>query len=334
MSENKKITRRQFLQIIAAGSVAGLALKFGVDKLTADEMVSETRLLMGTVVNLTIISDDPVAARSAIRACLERMSELEAVLSRFQPESQLSRLNRTGAVEDAHPALLGMVRRSIELGELTGGAFDITVKPLLDLYQVAPGLLPTAGQIGQALKLVGYRNIDLSGQRVAFRLPGMSVTLDGIAKGFIVDEGVAVLRQFGFTNVMVEAGGDLMGMGKKAPHSPWMIGLQAPRTEMGDLMATFNIQNQAIATSGDYMQAFTSDFANHHIIDPRSGHSSPELASASVIAPTAAVADGLATAVMVIGLAGLQLIEGLSGCEAYVVTKDIVVLKTSGFQES
>lgn len=334
MSGSNRITRRQFLQIIAAGSVASLALKFGVDKLTAAEMVSETRLLMGTVVNLSIISDDPVAARSAIRACLERMSELEAVLSRFQPDSQLSRLNRTGVVVEADAALLGMVRQSLELSELTDGAFDITVKPLLDLYQAETGLLPTAAQIRQALRLVGYRNIKLTDHQVGFRLPGMSLTLDGIAKGFIVDEGVAVLRQFGFANVMVEAGGDLMGMGEKTPHSPWRIGLQAPRAGMGDLMATFNIQDQAIATSGDYMQAFTPDFANHHIIDPRSGHSSPELASVSILAPTAAMADGLATAVMVMGKAGLQLIEQLSSCEAYAVTKDSVVLKTSGFQES
>ena len=110
------------------------------------------------------------------------------------------------------------------------------------------------------------------------------------------------------------------------------MGLQAPRAEMGRLMATFNVQNQAMATSGDYMQAFTSDFANHHIIDPRSGHSSPELASVSVTAPTVTLADGLATAVMVMELAGLDMIENISACEAYAVTKDTVVLKTSGFQ--
>jgi thiamine biosynthesis lipoprotein len=98
-------------------------------------------------------------------------------------------------------------------------------------------------------------------------------------------------------------------------------------------MTAFKIQDQAIATSGDYMQSFTPDFQNHHIIDPRSGHSSPELASVSIIAPTTVLADSLATAVMVMGKSGLQLIEGLSGCEAYAVTKDLVILKTSGFPE-
>ena len=147
-----------------------------------------------------------------------------------------------------------------------------------------------------------------------------------------MDEGVAVLKGYGFKNVMVEAGGDLIGLGEKTPRSPWKIGLQAPRAEMGTLMATFNVQNQAVATSGDYMQTFSPDFVNHHIIDPRRGHSSPELASVSVTVPPAALADGLATAVMVMGKAGLQLIEQLAGYEVFAVAKDSTELKTSGFQ--
>ena len=161
----------------------------------------------------------------------------------------------------------------------------------------------------------------------------MSITLDGIAKSFIVDEGVAALQGFGFANVMVEAGGNLMALGEKAARSPWKIGLQAHRAEMGSLLATFSVQNQALATSGDYVQVFTSDFAHHHIIDPRTGYSSVELASVSVTAPMVAMADGWATAVMVMGKAGLDLVEKLSACEAYAVTKDFVVIKTSGFLE-
>jgi thiamine biosynthesis lipoprotein len=98
-------------------------------------------------------------------------------------------------------------------------------------------------------------------------------------------------------------------------------------------MASFTVYDQAVATSGDYMQAFTPDYAHHHILDPRRGYSPPELASTTLLAPTAAMADGLATAVMVIGKGGLQLIERLPDCEAYVVTKDGAVIKTSGFQE-
>lgn len=329
MKNKPSLSRRNFLKIVVLSTAAGVGIKFGMESWTADVIASETRFLMGIVVNIKVIGSEPGTARNAIKACLNRMEELENVLSRFKPESQLSQLNRDGTLDHAHPALTGLVLQSLELSQLTDGAFDITVKPLLDLYQASPGILPGVQQIKKTLALVDYRKIGLTSKTVAFQQPGMSITLDGIAKGYIVDEGVAVLKEFGFANLMVEAGGDLMGLGEKAPQSPWMIGLQAPRAEMGKLMTTFTIQNQAVATSGDYMQFFTPDFVNHHIIDPRCGHSSTELASVSVIAPTVALADGLATAVMVLGKQGLELIRGLQGCEAYAITKNLDVLKTS-----
>jgi len=310
-----------------------LGVIYGLDKLTANQIVNETRLLMGTLVNIKAVGPDPKATSVAINACFDRMCELESVLSRFQPESQLSKLNQAGTLKDAHPSLISLLQQSQNLSQLTDGAFDITVKPLLDLYQ-ASDILPSAEQVREALSLVGYRKLILEGTSINFQQPGMSITLDGIAKGFIVDEGVAVLQNSGFVNVMVEAGGDLMALGEKAPRSPWKIGLQAPRAEMGSLTATFNVQKQALATSGDYMQAFTPDFTHHHIIDPRTGYSSPDLASVSVSAPTVALADGLATAMMVMGKAGMQLIERLSGCEAYAITKDAIEFKTSEFREN
>ena len=270
---------------------------------------------------------------AAFNASFARMAAHEAVLSRFLSESQLSKLNQAGVTSDPHPALLTVLQQSQELSQLTDGAFDITINPVLALYQSSE-ILPSDAAIQQALSLVDYRQLDVTEQIVSFQKPKMSITLDGVAKGFIVDEGVAELQNYGFANVMVEAGGDLMALGEKAPASPWKIGLQAPRAEMGNLLTTIPIENQAVATSGDYMQTFTADLANHHIIDPRSGYSSPELASVSVLAPSVMLADGLATAVMVMGKEGFNLIENLSACEAYGVTKDSVVLKTSGFQET
>ena len=333
MNQKKKITRRQFLQIVALSGAAGAALKIGFDSLSADEIVSETRLLMGTVINIKAVGLDPKLASEAINASFARMSAHESVLSRFLPESQLSELNQAGAMKDPHPALLSVLQQSQELSQLTDGAFDITINPLLALYQ-SNETLPSDAEIQQALELVDYRKLNISTQTVGFQEAGMSITLDGVAKGFIVDEGVAELENFGFTNVMVEAGGDLMALGEKAPASPWKIGLQAPRAEMGNLLTTMPVENQAVATSGDYMQTFTADLANHHIIDPRSGYSSPELASVSVVAPSVMLADGLATSVMVMGEAGLNLIEKMPDCEAFAVTKNALVLRTSGFRES
>jgi len=333
MVKNKKLTRRQFMQIVAFSGVAGAALKLGLDTLSADEIVSESRLLMGTVINIKTVGLDPKLATAAINASFSRMVAQESVLSRFLPESQLSELNQVGVTHDPHPVLLTVLQQSQELSQLTDGAFDITIHPLLTLYQSSQSL-PTDADIQKTLTLVDYRKLDINEQVVSFQKTGMSISLDGIAKGFIVDEGVAELQNFGFTNVMVEAGGDLMALGEKAPASPWKIGLQAPRAEMGYLLTTMPVENQAVATSGDYMQAFSADLSSHHIIDPRNGYSSPELASVSVVAPSVMLADGLATSVMVMGESGLDLIEKMPRCEVFAVTKNALVLKTSGFRES
>lgn len=330
MKKRKTISRRDFLKIIAVSGVAGFTAKYGLDSLIKYHIVSETRLLMGTIINIKAVGSDPETASAAINACLDRMSVLEGVLSRFQPKSQLSRLNQVGMLEDAHPTLVSLIQKSKELSQLTDGAFDITVKPLLDLYQTSE-TLPTEEQIQSNRSLVDYRNLNVENQSVSFKQKGMSITLDGIAKGFIVDEGVAVLRQYGFENVMVEAGGDLMGLGENSLQSPWKIGLQSPRGELGSLITTITVKSKALATSGDYMQAFSQDFVHHHIIDPRTGHSSLELASVSVIAPTVVQADGLATAIMVLGQDGIWLAEKLPSCEAYAIGKNLDIFKTDGF---
>jgi thiamine biosynthesis lipoprotein len=335
LENNRHISRRDFIRII--GTLGGVAAlwKFGLDTPDPQLITKDSRYLMGTVVNLTLVGSVPDQAHTAISACLNRMAELEAVLSRFQPQSQLSKLNQAGVLHDAHPALVSLIRRSMGLGQLTGGAFDITVLPVLSLYEAKPGSLPTSRQIDQALELVDYRKLEISGQSIILLQPGMSITLDAIAKGFIVDEGVAVLKEYGFENVLVQAAGDGVALGEKSAHSPWMIGLQNPRAAMGNLITIFKIQNEALATSGDYWRTFTPDFANNHILDPRTGRSPVELASASIFGPTtAALADGLATSVMVMGKEGLQLVEQLAGYKACLVTKDLTILKTVGFHEN
>jgi thiamine biosynthesis lipoprotein len=142
---------------------------------------------------------------------------------------------------------------------------------------------------------------------------------------------VDVLRGRGFGDVIVEAGGDLVAGGVRGDGTPWRIGIRAPRPGLA-LTARFEAANRAVATSGDYMQPFTDDYSQHHILDPRRGYSSPELASATVAAPTAALADALATLTMVLGpRRGRALIEDLPDCEAYFIAKDLEVTRTSGF---
>lgn len=331
-----RLSRRAFIRIVAGVGIAGVVGKAGLDALAAPLVVRQTRLLMGTILNLTLVvpQRETGAAEQAVTACLARMAGLEALLSRFIPDSQVSRLNRTGAVENPHPDLLELVRQSHRVSQLSGGLFDITILPVLALYQLfqmsasgEPGDLPPAAAIAAACRRVDYRAISASEDRLAFDIPGMAITLDGIAKGYILDAGVSELAEHGFTDILVEAGGDLVAGGLQRLDEPWQVGIQSPRPGAEPLITRLSASNEAVATSGDYMQPFTLDFSQHHILDPRSGHSSPALASATVIAPRLALADALATALMLMDPpAGLALVQELN-LRAILVTKDLALLQ-------
>ena len=325
--------RRDVLRILAVAGAAGATWKLGLWPFGRSSSVTRSRVLMGTTVNLTVLGDDREAAEATVEATLRRMSELEALLSRYLPDSEVSRLNTQGRIEVASDALLDVLQVAERVSGLGDGAFDITVQPLLELYREA-GLqqLPAGEAIEQARAHVGHRSVRIDGRTVTLERPEMRITLDGVGKGYIVDQGVAVLNESGFSSVFVEAGGDLMAGGEKASGKPWRVGIRHPRPGLA-MLARFDASNRAVATSGDYMQPFTSDYAQHHILDPRTGFSAPELASSTVIAADAATADALATLTMVLGSTrGRALLEDLPDTEGYLVSKNLEVTTTSGFK--
>jgi FAD:protein FMN transferase len=290
-------------------------------------VVRETHLLMNSVVNLTLVSDDPGSAKEACAACVREMRRRVDVYNRFDPTSQLSRLNSDGRLKKPDPLLVDLINRSARISEASAGAFDVSIKPVLDEYlsfQALNGGLPPAQELLTALGKVDYRRIVYDQDDIGFALPGMSLTLDGIAKGAVVDAGVDTLRLRGFDNVMVEAAGDLLAAGERALQVPWRIGIRPPRDGMEQQLPILHIKNRAVATSGDYLQAFTSDYSINHILDPRRGFSSTELSSATVIAASASLADSLATTIMVLGAReGLELLGSFPGCEAYLIDKNL-----------
>lgn len=318
------VSRRQFLQITAvAGSLlAGGQVLRHLQRLQP-VTVRQTRLLMGTVVNLALVVADEAEGEATIAATLAEMERLISLFDHRQPDSPLAILNREGVLLNAPPDLVDVVAHALTYGDITGGAFDISVKPLLDAYRIG-------GDGAVARPLVDYRQILVSGSDICLGHPGMALTLDGIAKGRVVDGATAVLRARGFENVLVEAGGDLAGYGARADGRSWRVGVTHPRTN--DSLATLAVQAQAVATSGDYMNSFRTDFSLHHILDPATGHSPTALASVTVVAPTALDADALSTAVMVLGLdKGLALVQRLPHVEALLITKDLQSIQTDGF---
>jgi thiamine biosynthesis lipoprotein len=332
-SDNRTVpSRRAVLRILAVGGAAGVAWKLGMFDRLRSQSVTRSRMLMGTTVNLTLLGDRE-EAEAAAEATLQRMAGLEAQLSRHRSDSELSRLNATGRVDAASEALLDVLRLADRISRLGDGAFDVSVQPVLDLYDRRRPLPPPEA-IEEALGRVDYRAVRITDGTVTLARPGMRLTLDGVGKGYIVDRGLDVLKERGFGDVFVEAGGDLVASGNREGSEPWRVGIRNPRAGLS-LQARFEASDVAVATSGDYMQPYTDDYTRHHIVDPRSGQSSPELASSTVIAPNAATADALATLTLALGArGGRDLLETLPGCEGYFVSKQLEVTRTRGFVTS
>ncbi len=329
------LNRRKFLNIAAISSALGAAYYFGVHPhLPKGYTLKHSKTMMGTIVNFTIIGPDQQSCNEAMEKTVVHMEKLGAVLSRHNPNSPLSKLNREGFLLNPDPSLVKVIHLATEMSELTEGAFDPTVLPLLGLYKKVKttGEMPQQETINQLLDLVDYRKVRVSDAKISYDLKGMGMTLDGIGKGYIVDEAVKVINGLGFANVCIEAGGDLMVTGAKQSGAPWTIAIRNPRPEEGGKQFIIKMKDRAIATSGDYMQAFTKDRRFHHIINPKTGFSPPELASCSILAPTVAQADGLATSTMVKGPAkSLALLESLPGCHGFLIGKELTTYKTKDF---
>jgi len=327
-NSKEHISRRDFLKIIA---IAGMALGVGLKirrNLLADGFshLSETRFLMGTVVNLTVISQDGRENQAAVRNTFNEMQRWIEMFDHRNPNSLISKLNHNGVLHTPQPEISGVFEKAINYAELTNGAFDITIKPVLDAYHRGLPITP------ELRSLVDYRQIKLSEDHIYLSRSGGEVTLDGIAKGAVIDAGVATLVSHGYDNVFVEAGGDLMAHGNRGGNIPWRIGIKHPRKKEDAFLTHFDLHNFAVATSGDYQFSFNTDFSSHHILNPLTGDSPPELASVTVLAPSTLDADALSTAVMVLGLdSGLDLINRLDGIETFVVTKEIETYTSEGF---
>lgn len=294
-------------------------------------VLSETREPMGTIVTITVSGAEPERARAAVEAAFAEIEAVEDTFSTYRSESELSRLDGEGSLE-AGPMLLEVTRRALEIGRLSDGAFDPTVLPVLELFASAfeeRGMPPSEEELRAALELVGASKVTIEGRRITLA-PGAKLTLDGLAKGYAIDRAIQALREGGVPGALVDAGGDVRVFGSKEGR-PWRVALQNPR-DPADYLAVLELQEGAVATSGDYRRYFDPEREYHHIVDPRTGRSAHGVISATVRADTAMTADALATAVFVLGVErGLELVEGLDGVEALLVGEDRKVRRSSGW---
>jgi len=330
-------TRRQALRITA---VAGLGLAFGgaitagLVRMSGLRRVRATRTQMGMRVTVTAIHPDVELARSMVEDAFTEIERLEGIFSHHRPGTALDQLNRTGVIHGAPDELLTVLVTARRFSELTGGAFDPTVAPVLALYERefnASGGLPAAAEIDEALALVDYRAVVIHEGTVRLDKPGMALTLDGVAKGFIVDRAAAGLLAAGAERVMVEAGGDVASSGKPGGgFDGWQLAVQDPR-EANRVLGVLTIDGEGVSTSGDYIHTFSDDRKAHHVVDPRTGRSPDGASAATIIAPTAMEADALSTGVLVLGpTEGVSLLDRLDGVEGLIIAKDGHGVRSAG----
>ncbi len=287
-----------------------------------------TQLEMAETVPVKIVlyaPDAPTATRAA-NAAFARIHALNEVLSDYDPKSELRRLGTAteGGGVDVSEDLWRVLRHARALSERSDGAFDVTIGPVVRLWRRArrQRQLPSAERMRAARQLVDYRlvRLDPQARTVALGRPGVQLDLGGIAKGYMVDEALAVLKKLGINRALVDAGGDMV-LGDPPPDRPgWRIGI-APLQADGPPDHVLSLCRLAVATSGDTWQFVEIDGRRYsHIVDPRTGLGLTDHSSVTVVAADGMTADGLASAVSVLGPEkGLKLIEDTPGAAALIM---------------
>jgi thiamine biosynthesis lipoprotein len=290
--------------------------------------------IMGTRIAVEVWHADSAAAESAIDAVIGEMHRIDALMSTYKPESQLSRVNRDAATTPVKvdPELAELITRALEFSEMSGGAFDISYASVGYLYDYRAGTRPTEAQIKAALPAINWRHVvvDRGASTVRFLRPGVRIDLGGIAKGHAVDSSIAILGKRGITNGTVTAGGDSRILGDRLGR-PWIVGIRHP-DDRERVIARIPLEDAAISTSGDYERYFDEDGVRyHHIIDPRTGKSPHGVRSVTIIAPTSTLAEGLTKSVFIMGPErGLALVESQADVDAVIVTADGKVFYSKG----
>ena len=297
--------------------------------------------MMGTIVEVVVPAERSVHAAQIV---FETFQEVDAAMSEWREGSPLAAVNAgAGGPAVAIPAeLVALLQAALELGQLTGGAFDVSWAALWGVwdFQADPPTLPAASEVARRAALVDFRRVELDAGAGTVRLPvpGMKIGLGGIAKGHALDVAAGRLRAAGITDFQLSAGGQVLAGGRRGA-AAWVVGIRDPRGEASEAFARLPIDgpfaDMSVSTSGDYERFFELDGVRyHHLLDPRRGTPARGLRSATVICADATRADALSTAVFVMGAdAGLALVEHLDGVEAVTVDASGQVGVSAGLRD-
>lgn len=292
---------------------------------------------LGTINSIRIFGDDPL---EAVQEAEGRVAEIENRMSVFKQDSDIGLLNRKSGTgfQKLHRDTFGLLEKSVWFGNFTHGAFDITSRPLSELWGInrRGSFVPSEAAIQRLLPLVDYKSLRLDPEISGAFLgkAGQSIDLGGIAKGYAADEVRRILLEHGIRNAMVNLGGNVVAVGNRPDGSPWRVGIQNPLEPTGTYLGILTVSDSSVVTSGSNERFFIKDGVRyHHILDPRTGRpAQSSLLSVTVVCPCSADADALATACFVLGVEkSLPLLEQ-ADAQAVFLSDDLTVRVTEGMQ--
>jgi len=339
------IWRRTILSIAFVGGLIALRFASGTAPVGTNTpvqpepsgLVKIQRSLMGTLWNIEVVDRGrPDEACKAIEAAYAELSRIDNLMSEWKPESPISQVDAAAGKHAVEvPAeLREILERSIRYSEITEGTFDVTWRGMGNIWHFDDSfVVPSPAAVAKARKNIDYRAIHIEGNSV-YLPAGTNIGLGGIAKGYAVDRAAHVLAQAGFTDSMVDGGGDVLLSGTKNG-APWHLGIQDPRKEHGQIVGVAAVSNRALVTSGDYERfRIVNGVRYHHIIDPRTGWPATASISVSVMSKSAEQGVVLAKGIFMLGPEkGLALARS-QGVEAMVIDPQEKQYFTEGFRKA
>ena len=328
------------------GTLAVLCLSGVVACTTSARDVSQARLVdrshmtMGSELHVMIWTADQAGATLASDGVFREFDRLDALMTVWRDDSEIARLNRAAGEHAVPigPEVREVLRVARQVSEWTGGKFDVTFGALSGLWKFdhdQDNVIPDRAEVLKRLAFIDYRALVVDeGSGTAFlKKKGMRAHLGGIGKGYAVDRGVAILRQRGFHDFMVQAGGDMFVAGRRGDR-PWRVGIRDPRGPADKSFAALDLTEGTFSTSGDYERFFMKDGRRyHHILDPDLGEPATSCRSVTIVAGNATLTDALTTGVFVLGpTPGMALIERLPHVEGVIVTSANEILISSGLR--
>ncbi len=299
--------------------------------------VQKTETIMGTEVTITVVAQSREEGEAAIDAGMAELRRLDAMMSLYKDTSEITKVNLAAGKTPVKvsPEMIEVVEQAAEISRVSGGVFDVTIGPLVVLWQMRlkEGKIPTDAEIARIKPLVNYKNIalDRKASTIFLKKPGMIMDFGGM-KGYTADRVAELFRKRGIENAIIAVAGDIWVLGHREDGSPWRIGVQHPR-EHDKTLTVLELSNKYISTSGDYERFVIREKKRyHHIIDPRTGKPSTGVISVTLVGDRGALIDPLSKVPFILGPEeGMKIVRKF-GAEAIVVDEEGRVFMTDGIK--